>query len=116
MLVGFGCQCKWIRGFGLAMLVVSWLWVASASGFWLCFLGLSCCANGCRSIFNEFCGRLLMTVVVVVVLFSVFCFAMDYVCHSGGGGGGGNGSSVVVVIYCIRYIILLYCLYYFNVL
>ena len=108
------------------MQVDSGLWIGGASSFMglgcsanrflLCFLGLSCCANGCRSIFNEFCGRLLMTVVVVVVLFSVFCFAMDYVCHSGGGGGGGNGSSVVVVIYCIRYIILLYCLYYFNVL
>ena len=55
------------------MLVVSWLWVASASGFWLCFLGLSCCANGCCSVFNGFCGGLLITVVVVVVLFLVFC-------------------------------------------
>ena len=35
MLVGFGCQCKWIRGFGLAVLVVSWVWVVGASGFWL---------------------------------------------------------------------------------
>ena len=51
------------------MLVVSWLWVASASGFWLWFLGLSCCANGCCSVFNGFCGGLLMTVVMVVVLF-----------------------------------------------
>ena len=25
VLVGFGCRCKWIRGFGLAMLVVSWV-------------------------------------------------------------------------------------------
>ena len=25
VLVGFGCQCKWIRGFGLVMLVVSWV-------------------------------------------------------------------------------------------
>ena len=29
-----------------------------------------------------------MTVVMVVVLFSVFCFAMDCGCHGGGGGGG----------------------------
>ena len=85
------------------------------SGFeLLCFLGLICCASGCCSIFNGFCGRLLMIVVVVVVLFSVFCFAMDCGCHDGGGGGGG-GSSVVVVIYCVKYIILLCCLYYFNV-
>ena len=83
------------------------------SGFGLmCFLGLSCCANGCCSVFNGFCGGLLMTVVVVVVLFSVFCFAMDCGYH---GGGGGSGNSVVVVIYCIRYIILLCFLYYFNV-
>ena len=61
-----------------------------------------------------------MTMVVVVVLFSVFCFAMDCGCHDGGGGGG--NSSVVVVIYCVRYIILL-CFYiilmcskcYFNI-
>ena len=84
-------------------------------GFWLCFLDLSCCASGCYSVFNGFCGGLLMTVVVVVVLFSVFCFAMDYGCYSGGGGGGSNSSSVVVVIYFVRYIILLCCLYYFNV-
>ena len=91
------------------------------SGFeLLCFLGLSCYASGCCSIFNGFCGRLLMTMVVVVVLFSVFCFAMDCGCHDGGGGGG--NSSVVVVIYCVRYIILL-CFYiilmcskyYFNI-
>ena len=63
--------------------------------------------------FNEFCGGLLMTVVVMVVLFSIFCFAMDCGCHGGGGGDGNN--SVVVVIYCVRYIILLCCLYYFNV-
>ena len=50
---------------------------------------------------------------MVVVLFLVFCFAMDCGCHSGGGGGGGG--SVMVVIYCVRYIILLYSLYYFNV-
>ena len=56
-----------------------------------------------------------MSVVVVVVLFSIFCFAMDCGCHDGGGGGGGD-SSIVVVIYCVRYIILLCCLYYFNVL
>ena len=114
--MGFGCQCKWIRVFGLAMLVVSWVWVASANGFWLCFLGLSCCANGCCSVFNGFCGGLLMTVVVVVVLFSIFFFffAMDCGCHDGGGGRGG-GSSVVVVIYCVRYIIFLCFLYYFNV-
>ena len=48
-----------------------------------------------------------MTVVVVAVLFSVFCLAMDCGCHDGGGGGG---SSVVVVIYCVRYII--YCVVY----
>ena len=58
----------------------------------------------------------------VVVLFSVFCFAMDCGCHDGGGGGGGcggsggcSGSSVVFVNYCVKYIILLCCLYYFNV-
>ena len=85
------------------------------SGFELCFLGLSCCASGCCSVFNGFCGGLLITVVVVVVLFSVYCIAMDYGCHGGGGGGGGNGSNVVIVIYCVRYIILLCCLYYFNV-
>ena len=45
-----------------------------------------------------------MTVVMVVVLFSVFCFAMDCGCHDGGGGGGG-GSNVVVVIYYVKYII-----------
>ena len=57
-----------------------------------------------------------MTVVVVVVLFSVFCFAMDGGCHGGGGGGGSSGSSsVVVVIYCVRYINLLCNKYYFNV-
>ena len=50
----------------------------------------------------------------MVVLFSIFCFAMDCGCHNHGGGGGG-GSSVVVVIYCVRYIILLCYLYYFNV-
>ena len=38
-------------------------------------------------------------------------------CHGGGGGGGGSGSgNGSVVIYCVRYIILLCCLYYFNVL
>ena len=85
------------------------------SGFeLLCFLSLSCCASGCCFVFNGFCGRLLMTVVVVVVLFSVFCFAMDYACHSGGGGGGSSSSSVVVVIYCVKYIILMYRKYYFN--
>ena len=92
MLVCFGCWCKWIRGFGLAVLVVSWVWVASANGF---------------------CGGLLMVVVVVVVLFLVFCFAMDCGCH--GGGGGSGCSSVVVVIYCVRYIILICSKYYFNV-
>ena len=67
--------------------------------------------------FNGFCGGLLMTVAMVVILLSIFCFAMDCGCHSGGGGdgGGGGGNSVVVVIYCVRYIILLCCLYYFNV-
>ena len=55
-----------------------------------------------------------MTVAMVVILLSIFCFAMDCGCHSGGGGGGDSGNSVVVVIYCVRYIILLYCLYYFN--
>ena len=64
--------------------------------------------------FNGFCGGLLMTVVVVMVLFSIFCFAMDCGCHDGGGGGGSD-SSIVVFIYCVRYIILLCCLYYFNV-
>ena len=47
-----------------------------------------------------------MTVVVVVILFSIFCFAMDYGCH-GGGGGGSGGNSVVVVIYCVRFFVLL---------
>ena len=70
----------------------------------LCFL--------CFLRFNGFCGGLLMTAVVVVVLFSVFCFAMDCGCHGGGGGGGGSS---VVVIDCVRYINLLCCLYYFNV-
>ena len=64
--------------------------------------------------FNGFCGGLLMMVAMVVILLSIFCFAMDFGCHSGGGGGGDSGNSVVVVIYCVRYIILLYCLYYFN--
>ena len=133
LIVGIDVEVRWDLDCGLPMQVDSWLWIGdassfmglgcSANGFLLCFLGLSCCANRCCSIFNEFCGRLLMTVVVVVVLFSVFCFAMDYGCHSGGGGGG-SGSSVVVVIYCIRYIILFYyivyiilmcCNYYFNV-
>ena len=89
----------------------------------LCFLGLSCCASGCCSVFNGFCGGLLMTVVVVVVLFSVFCFAIDCGCHGGGGGGGGDGgSSVVIVIivldilfYCVVYIILMCSKYYSNV-
>ena len=89
-------------------------------GFWLCFLDLSCCASGCCSVFNGFCGGfffffyvsggLLMTVVMVVVLFSVFCFAMDCGCH-----GGGGGSTAVDVIHWVRYIILLCYLYYFNV-
>ena len=68
--------------------------------------------------FFDVSGGLLMTVVMVGVLFSVFCFAMDCGCHDGGGGGGGgggNGSSVVVVNYCVKYIILLCYLYYFNV-
>ena len=64
--------------------------------------------------FNRFCGGLLMTV-VVVVLFSVFCFAMDCGYHGGNGGGSGGGSSVVVVIYCVVYIILMCSKYYFNV-
>ena len=63
--------------------------------------------------FFDVSGGLLMTVVMVVVLFSVFCFAMDCGCH--GGGGGGGGSTAVDVIYWVRYIILLYCLYYFNI-
>ena len=54
-----------------------------------------------------------MMVVMVVVLFSVFCFAMDCGCH--GGGGGGGGSIAMDVIYWIRYIILLRYLYYFNI-
>ena len=38
-------------------------------------------------------------------------------CHDGGGGGGGSGSgNGSVVIYCVRSIILLCYLYYFNVL
>ena len=55
-------------------------------------------------------GGLLMTVVMVVVLFSVFCFAMDCGCH-----GGGGGSTAVDVIHWVRYIILIYSKYYFNV-
>ena len=85
------------------------------SGFQLlCFLGL---VNGFSmfSVFSGFCGGLWMTVVVVVVLFSVFCFAMNGGCHGGSGGGSGGGSSVVVVIYCVRYINLLCNKYYFNV-
>ena len=81
--------------------------------FWLCFLDLSCYASGCFSVFNGFCGRLLMTVVGVVVLSSVFCFAMDCGYHDGGGGGG--SSTAMDVIYWVRYIILLCYLYYFNV-
>ena len=114
------------NGFWLPMQMDSWLWVGGASsfvglgcqssGFWLYFLGLSCCVFWIWLMdflgFNRFCGGLIMTVVMVVVLFSVFCFAMDCDCHDGGGGGG---SSVVVVIYCVKYIILLCCLYYFNV-
>ena len=121
------------NGFWLPVQVDSWLWVGGASsfvglgcqsnGFWLCFLGLSCYVFWvwlmgflCFLGFNGFCDGLLMTVVMVVVLFSVFCFAMDYGCHDGGGGGGGgSGGSVVVVIYCVIYIILLCYLYYFNV-
>ena len=123
------------NGFWLPMQVDSWLWVGSAtsfvglgcrsSGFWLCFLGLSCYVFWvwlmgfqcfvCFLDFNGFCGGLLITVAMVVVLFLVFCFAMDCGCHGGGGGGGGSSDSVVVVIYCFRYIILLCCLYYFNV-
>ena len=99
---------SWLWVGGASSFVV---WVASASGFWLCFLDLSCCASGCCSVFNGFCGGLLMTVVVVVVLFSVFCFAMDCSYHGGGGGGG----TAVDVIYWVRYIILLCCLYHFNV-
>ena len=60
--------------------------------------------------FFDVCGGLLMTVVMVVVLFSVFCFAMDCGCH--GGGGGGSGSIAVDVIYWVRYIILIYSKYY----
>ena len=60
--------------------------------------------------FNRFCGGLLMTM-IVVVLFLVFCFAMDCGYH----GGNGGGSSVVVVIYCVVYIILMCSQYYFNV-
>ena len=63
--------------------------------------------------FFDVSGGLLMTVVMVVVLFSVFCFAMDCGCH--GGGGGGGGSTAVDVIYWVRYIILIYSKYYFNV-
>ena len=104
------------NGFWLLVQVDSWLWVGDASsfgglgcrssGFWLCFLG-----------FNGFCGGLLMTVAMVVVLFSVFCFAMDCGYHGGGGGGGGSGNVVVVIIilYYVVYIILMYSKYYFNV-
>ena len=70
VLVGFGCRCKWIRGFRLAVLVVLLVWVASASGFWLCFLGLSCCVFW----------------VWVAVLVGVALFLMDFVvCCCGGG-------------------------------
>ena len=62
--------------------------------------------------FFDVSGGLLMTVVMVVVLFSVFCSAMDCGCH---GGGGGGGSTAVDVIYWVRYIILIYSKYYFNV-
>lgn len=37
--------------------------------------------------FNGFCGGFLITVVVVVVLFWIFCFAVGCGCHSGGCGG-----------------------------
>ena len=33
VLVGFGCRCKWIRGFRLAMLVVLWVWFPMLVGF-----------------------------------------------------------------------------------
>ena len=95
-----GCRCQWVLDFMGFSCCVFWVWLM---GF-LCFL--------CFLRFNGFYGGLLMTVVVVVVLFSVFCFAMDCGCH---GGGGGSGGSSVVVIDCVRYINLLCCLYYFNV-
>ena len=98
--VGLGCRCLWVLDFLGFSCCVFWIWLM---GF-LCFL--------CFLRFNGFCGGLLMTVVVVVVLFSVICFAMDCGCHGGGGGGGGSS---VVVIDCVRYINLLCCLYYFNV-
>ena len=50
--------------------------------------------------FNGFCGGLLMTVVGVVVLFLVFCFAMDCGCHDDGGDGGSSSSVVVVILLC----------------
>ena len=33
VLMGFSYRYKWIRGFGLAVLVVSWVWVAGLVGF-----------------------------------------------------------------------------------
>ena len=59
MIVGIDIEVRsesWVasaNGFWLSMQVDSWLWVGGASGFvglccrssgfWLCFLGLSCC-------------------------------------------------------------------------
>ena len=112
---------SWVAGasgFWLSVQVDSWLWVGDASSF----VGLGCWCQWVlivfsgfgKMCFNEFCDGLLTMVIVVVILFFVFCFVMDCGCH-GGSDDGGNGNSVMVVIYCIRYIILLYCLYYFNV-
>ena len=36
VLAGFGCRCKWIRGFGLAVLVVSWVLVVFSRFELLC--------------------------------------------------------------------------------
>ena len=132
MLVGFGYWCKWIRGFRLLVLVVSWVWVVSASGFWLCFLGLSCCVFWvwlmgflcflCFLGFNGFCGGLLMTMVVVVVLFSVFVLQWIMVATMVVAAAVAMAAVLWllftvldILFYCIVYIILMCNKYYFNV-
>ena len=83
------------------------------SGFeLLCFLGL---VNG----FSGFYGGLLMTEVMVVALFSVFCFAMDCGCHDGGGVAAAALLWLLFIVldilfYCVIYIIFMCSKYYFN--
>ena len=121
------------------MQVDSWLWVGSASGFvglgcrssgfWLCFLGLSCCVFWvwlmgflCFLGFNGFCGGLLMTMVVVVVLFSVFVLQWIMVATMVVAAAVAVAAVLWllftvldILFYCIVYIILMCNKYYFNV-